>query len=432
MERMGCKIKKVGGYLHFRIFWNRLRIWQRSGLEDTPENLERVNAAARLIAQEIKDGCFDYMKWFPKGNKAHLFRRNDDTPSFLTVEAFFKTWIKEQSSRVRPHRVKDYESQFRRHILPAIGRVNLAVLSFSHLLDLQRKLKAKGMKAASVNGVVHGSLRAMLKAARGKGTLTRDLYDKAFLSPLPLTDSHISIDPYDSDEREAILEAFKSKRAHCYPFVYFQFWTGARPSETTALRWQDVDLRYGRVRIERSRVQGHEAGTKTKRSKREIHLHANLADVLRSHKPLHVKPSDYVFTTPAGTPIDEQNFLNREWLPTLRAKEIRPRPFYNTRHSYTSFLVSIGARSGFISAQTGDSIKTLEEHYAKYLPDADSMRDLVESSIQESAKSVQSGFLGDSSPTLPEKKKPLRNKGLKNGAGEEGRTPDLMLGKHTL
>ena len=124
------------------------------------------------------------------------------------------------------------------------------------------------MKAAIVNGIVHGSLRAMLKAARGKCILTRDLCDKAFISPLPLTDSHVSIDPYEPHERETILEVFNSKRPHYYPFVYFQFWTGARPSETTALRWQEVDLRYGRARFERSRVQGNEAGTKTMRSKR--------------------------------------------------------------------------------------------------------------------------------------------------------------------
>jgi hypothetical protein len=29
-------------------------------------------------------------------------------------------------------------------------------------------------------------------------------------------------------------------------------------------------------------------------------------------------------------------------------------------------------------------------------------------------------------------KKPSISRGLKDGAGEEGRTPDLMLGKHTL
>ncbi len=31
-----------------------------------------------------------------------------------------------------------------------------------------------------------------------------------------------------------------------------------------------------------------------------------------------------------------------------------------------------------------------------------------------------------------DQKKPLISQGLKTGAGEEGRTPDLMLGKHTL
>jgi hypothetical protein len=37
-----------------------------------------------------------------------------------------------------------------------------------------------------------------------------------------------------------------------------------------------------------------------------------------------------------------------------------------------------------------------------------------------------------SSPSPTEIKKPSKDQGLFNGAGEEGRTPDLMLGKHTL
>ena len=48
-----------------------------------------------------------------------------------------------------------------------------------------------------------------------------------------------------------------------------------------------------------------------------------------------------------------------------------------------SFLYSIGARSGFISSQTGDSIKTLETDYAKYIKEADDKRDFVESQIQK-------------------------------------------------
>ena len=181
-------------------------------------------------------------------------------------------------------------------------------------------------------------------------------------------------------------------------------------------------------------MQGHEGGTKTVRSNREIHLHENTVTIPQQENPapLSMDPEDYLFTTPEGTPIDESNFYKREWKPILRAKNIRPRPFYNTRHSYVSFLYSIGAKSGFISSQTGDSIKTLESDYAKYIREADDNRDFVEEQIQKSATHVKRASDVDHSPTPPERKKPLGNQGLKDGAGEEGRTPDLMLGKHTL
>ena len=71
------------------------------------------------------------------------------------------------------------------------------------------------------------------------------------------------------------------------------------------------------------------------------------------------------------------------------------------------------SRSPFVSAQIGDSIKTIEEHYAKYMRDADSVRDLVESQVRESAKSVQSGSKANTSPTPLERKSPRFPKGLK-------------------
>ena len=84
------------------------------------------------------------------------------------------------------------------------------------------------------------------------------------------------------------------------------------------------------------------------------------------------------------------------------------------------------------SSQTGDSIETLEADYAKYIKEADGNRDLVENQIQKTATQVKRADEINDSPTPLEKKKPLKNQRLENGAGEEGRTPDLMLGKHTL
>ncbi len=118
-----------------------------------------------------------------------------------------------------------------------------------------------------------------------------------------------------------------------------------------------------------------------------------------------------------------------------RSPEVRPRPFYNTRHSYTSFLFSIGAKPAFVSAQTGDSIRTLEKYYAKYIPEADSGRELVERTILKSETWVKPEArekLVANATTPLQREKPLSYQGLKDGAGDRGRTDDLMLGKHTL
>src|SRR6266481_705109 len=438
---VGCILKRNRhGFLALRLFWNGMRSWEGTGLPDTPENRTLLEAAALVISSEIKHKAFDYLKHFPKGNKAHLFRLSEQlSPSHLTVEGYYKTWIKKQEERHRPHRVKDYEG-IKRHILKtrtgqqAFGKIALGFLNVSHLQTLQNKLKAKGLKARSVNGFIHSCLRAMLRDARIDGLIQVNLFDRDFFKALPTTDTKPSIDPYTPEEREIILEAFRTKKPHYYKFVFFHFWQGPRPSESTALRREDIDLRYATARIHRSLVQGHEGGTKTVRSNREIHLHDNVVEVLKEENPerLSVDPEDYFFTTTTGSPIDIGNFYKREWLPILKAKKIRPRPFYNTRHTYVSFLYSIGARSGFISSQTGDSIKTLEKDYAKYIKEADDNRDFVEDQIQKSATLVKPTNDVDHSPTPPEIKKPLISQGLKNGAGEEGRTPDLMLGKHTL
>jgi len=441
--KLGAK-RKGGGLrkLAFRLYFNGITSWEGTELLDAPENRGLAEAKALLISHEMNQGAFDYLAHFPNGNKAYLFRPDVPKPkATITVRAYYKKWIKKHASRVRPHTIQQYESQFKRHTLEAktgnilFGNLPLQGLTVDRLKDLQDAVKAEDLKAGTVNAVVHASLRALLRDARSEGLLTADLYDRAFFKPLPETDTDSSIDPYTPEEREAILQGFKEKRRHYHAFVFHQFWSGSRPSETTALRWGLVDLLYSRFKVQRSRVQGNEAGAKTKRSNREVFIHDNLLEVLKAHRPLHVDPDSYVFTTLKGAPVDEENFYTREWLPMLRRLNIRPRPFYSTRHSYASFMVSIGMPLARLSAQIGDTIKTIEDRYAKYISEADFTRELVEGSIAKSeieAKSSESERGSGTGTDGQAMKKGLISQPLKSGAGEEGRTPDLMLGKHTL
>jgi hypothetical protein len=91
----------------------------------------------------MKDGTFDYLHHFPAGNKHHVFVREQRPASNETVESYYEKWLPRQKDRVLPHRLKDYESQFRLHILPAridgtvFGRIPLSALTTEHLVKLQ-------------------------------------------------------------------------------------------------------------------------------------------------------------------------------------------------------------------------------------------------------------------------------------------------------
>jgi hypothetical protein len=115
--------------------------------------------------------------YFPPGRPG--LSRNGSRSRFIvseeTVKSYYDSRISKQEHRVEPDRVKDYKSQFTRHILPtkidgvSFWRLYLIQLRVSHLEKLQTHLLSKGLKAKSVNSIVHGALTAMLKDARRTG-----------------------------------------------------------------------------------------------------------------------------------------------------------------------------------------------------------------------------------------------------------------------
>ncbi len=95
---MGCKVKvNSAGYLAFRLFWNRIRSWEGTHFKDTAENRRLVQARSILIEAEMKAGIFNYLKWFPHGNRAHLFERAQAKAKPMTIGEYFDQWIKKKT-----------------------------------------------------------------------------------------------------------------------------------------------------------------------------------------------------------------------------------------------------------------------------------------------------------------------------------------------
>ncbi len=81
--------------------------------------------------------------------------------------------------------------------------------------------------------------------------------------------------------------------------------------------------------------------------------------------------------TPTGAPIDQANFYQREWLSMLRRLRVRPRPFYNTRHTYITEMLAIGVDPLFVARQTGTSLEMIEKHYAKTTTVTDELDEMI-------------------------------------------------------
>jgi hypothetical protein len=185
-------------------------------------------------------------------------------------------------------------------------------------------------------------------------------------------------------------------------------------------------------------VLGREGRPKTGKSKRELVLHENLVEVLKNHLPLHPKHDDFVFTTPNGAPIDQANFYVREWAPMLRVLKVRPRPFYNTRHTYISYMLELGAKPLWVARQTGTSLDMIEKHYGHAKVVAEELDNLISEAEERATKARDTAL---QNPNLPgtlesdetdadrEKKETPDESGASVRAGDRGRTGDVQLGK---
>jgi integrase len=369
---MACKVKvNRHGYLAFRFYWNGREFWQGTGWKDTEKNRVKAEGKALEITDEIKAGTFNYLKWFPKGNKAHEFSPKIDKPSESkpqTIKEFFDSWIeKKKPPFVRRSLERAYRQHFNCYILPFMGKLELNGVTIDTLENFRIYLtQEREISLSTAKNVIGGSLQAMFRDAHReiKRNPFNDLPSR-WWPRIPQEEP----DPFTEQERDAILKYYRANRPYkAYAFVFFRFYTGTRPSEAVALKWGNIDLINAKATITVSRTFKEENAPKTQASSRTVKLLPNVVALLKTILPMRVEAKDYVFTDDLGHPID-QNELGRKFGDVLRVLEIRPRPFYNTRHTYISVALTLGCNPKWIAEQTGTSLTMIQKSYGKYIRD---------------------------------------------------------------
>jgi integrase len=382
VEPMSCKVtKNHHGNLAFRLNWKGVRSWEGTGLKATPENLDLMNARATLINYEIKAGSFEYLQWFPDGNRASLYKQQAEKKKPPeTIGQWYKKWIARMVPPLaKKSRKRKYESHFKVHILPRHKDTYLHLFGVGEIRDLLVEITQKvrpdtgeRITVKTAKNILNATLRALFRDAVAEKLIERNPFEDIprnkkwwpkTIRPAP--------DPFTEEDRDATLKWFYKKWWAIWPrgfvFLYILFWHGMRPSELTGRRWRDYDPKTGVLSIETSLTEGEEGELKTDASFRTVKLNKPAQEMLAHIMPLHVKPDDLILTDRKGKAINQWKFGENQFQTALRACKIRHRSFYHTRHTFITACLMRGEHPSAIADYVGTSPEMIFSRYSKWI-----------------------------------------------------------------
>ena len=149
------------------------------------------------------------------------------------------------------------------------------------------------------------------------------------------------------------------------------------------LRWSDVDLDAGTLRVSRQ-VQRMRGGgglvfsEPKNASRRTLELPQRAVEALRSHRKKQaeekLRVTDYedsglVFATGKGTPIDAQNIINRNFKPLLKRAQLPGIRWHDLRHTYATLLLARGTHPTYVQKSLGHaSVQLTLDRYSHWMP----------------------------------------------------------------
>lgn len=175
-------------------------------------------------------------------------------------------------------------------------------------------------------------------------------------------------DPYTLGEAEELIAGNRRTWGESFGnYVEFQFFAGARPSESIALSWDKVDLKRGRVRITEACVMGkHKKTTKTDRE-REVELNPRAHQCLKRQFEITGLAGKNVFGFDDGAPFLHLQIPWRRSESVHRRLRTRYREPYQARHTSVTWNLMIGKNFLWVAKNHGHSPAVMLKTYANWL-----------------------------------------------------------------
>jgi integrase len=270
------------------------------------------------------------------------------------------------------------EIAVRVHIKPVLGRLKLKKLTPTHVAGFYQDKLAAGFASASVNKL-HVVLHKALDQAVKWHIIPRNVAE-VVKAPRP---SPEEIQPLSSEQAKALLEVAQADRFEA--LYVLAVTTGLRQGELLGLKWEDVDLEEGVVRVRRTLTR-HKTRlllgeSKTKRGRRTVRISETAveAEALKKHlahqmgekKHLGELYTDQglVFSTQRGTLVNPTNLRKRSFKPLLKKAGLPAIRFHDLRHTCATLLLSKNVNPKIVSEMLGHAnISITLDTYSHVLP----------------------------------------------------------------
>jgi integrase len=245
--------------------------------------------------------------------------------------------------------------------VPGLGHLRLARLHPEHVEQFLAAKQQEGLSPRSCQ-YLRAILRIALNRAVKHGLVFRNV--AALAEPPRVT--RADVQTLTPEQARVFLETQQDRRL--YPVIVVAVSCGLRSGEILGLRWEDVDLERGvlRVRHTLERLGGgwRLLEPKSETSRRTIRVPEPVIPILRAHRVKQLERRllagpdwqeyDFVFTTRTGQPLEGVR-LNRDTKSLLRRAGLPAVHFHALRHSCATFLLAQGVAPRVVMDVLGHS-----------------------------------------------------------------------------
>ena len=260
----------------------------------------------------------------------------------MTVKELALEWFSVSKNRIKESTAANYRMKIEKHIIPAFGGMNVALIKAKAVYEFMEKKLHDGLSARYISDIMV-VLKSIFRYAAREYRIN-NVIDGIIMPKKAKPEITIM----SKDEQKRLVTYINDNRSTSTLGVALSLYTGMRIGEVCALRWENIDTekRVLTVRHTIQRIQCFEGDNKTKviiaepksqSSRREIPIPDCLIPML---KELKGKNSAFILT---GTekPIEPRTMQYR-FKRILENAGVREYNYHVLRHCFASGAIELG------------------------------------------------------------------------------------------